>query len=91
MVFGAIHSFEGYSTAFWQRHGIATCSAHLSGFAAAATHFLSGLPKSPESSRLAAARVPSEHLSLGVGRSSWPWDVSTSLVVDSKALVRLYR
>jgi hypothetical protein len=54
----AIHYFDGHSTGFWQRHGIAACSAALgSGFAVGAAHF-GQLPLKPNSSTLAAAQVP---------------------------------
>jgi len=36
---GAIHGFRQNSTAYWQKHGVATCSASLGGFAVGAAHF----------------------------------------------------
>jgi hypothetical protein len=43
----AIHYFAGHSTGYWQRHGIASCSAPLNrGFAVGAAHF-GALPREP--------------------------------------------
>ena len=58
----AIHGFEGSSTGFWQRHGIASCSAALNrGVAVGAAHF-ADLPRTAGVSTLAAAGVPRRHL-----------------------------
>jgi len=69
----AIHYFDAHSTGFWQRHGIAACSAALkSGFAVGAAHFRE-LPERPNSSTLAAACVPAQHLTAGHQRQAHGW------------------
>jgi hypothetical protein len=89
----AIHSFQGHATGFWQRHGIASCSAALgSGFAVGAAHF-GNLPKNPMASTLAADRVPETHLKQGVKRKAHslaPKDQFLSEYKNSSALVRLF-
>jgi hypothetical protein len=90
----AIHCFEGHSTGFWQRHGIAACSAALgSGFAVGAAHF-GQLPLKPNSSALAAAQVPARHVTQGIQRqaNSWaPNDHFKFSCQEGAALVRLFR
>jgi hypothetical protein len=62
----AIHEFRSHSTIYWQKHGIACCSAALGqGFAVGAAHFPGGLPKNDQASTLAACRVPKKHLDQG--------------------------
>jgi hypothetical protein len=69
----AIHGFDSPKTGFWQRHGLATCSAALDGgFAVAAAHFRK-LPNQATSSTLAAARVPKQHLRDGHHRQAHGW------------------
>jgi hypothetical protein len=89
----AIHYFSGYSTGFWQRHGIAACSAALgSGFAVGAAHFRV-LPREPNSSTLAAAQVPPIHLTQGLRRQARSSETLGDFTVDSgqrSALVRLF-
>lgn len=89
----AIHYFEGHSTGFWQRHGIAACSAALgSGFAVGAAHF-GQLPLKPNSSALAAAQVPVKHVTQGIQRhaNSWvPNDHFEFRCPEGAALVRLF-
>ena len=69
----AIHYFDAHSTGFWQRHGIAACSAALkSGLAVGAAHFRE-LPQQSNSSTLAAARVPTLHLTAGLQRQAHGW------------------
>ena len=75
----AIHRFPSDGSHFqrtqmWQRHGVAGCSAALKkGFAVGAAHF-ANLPRNPNSSTLAAKRVPTAHLTKGNHRTgrSWP-------------------
>jgi hypothetical protein len=82
-------------TTYWQRHGIATCSAALgSGFAVGAAHF-DELPGQPDSSTLAAACVPQEHLEAGAGKkrtaNSWmPKEYFGVRSQQGSALVRLF-
>ena len=89
----AIHSFEGHSTGFWQRHGVAACSAALgSGFSVGAAHF-SNLPQQPNASTLAAARVPVEHLTQGHHRQAYSWTPNDQFPFacnPGSALVRLF-
>jgi hypothetical protein len=90
----AIHYFEGHSTTYWQKHGIASCSASLGhGFAVGAAHFGDGLPYTQNSSTLAACRVPEHHLKQGEGRYRKPhsWKPTDGFEFgNSNALVRLY-
>lgn len=89
----AIHRFKGHSTGFWQRHGIASCSAALkSGFAVGAAHF-GEFPQQPNSSTLAAARVPAQHLTQGHQRQANSWVPNDHFEFRSRqgsALVRLF-
>jgi hypothetical protein len=89
----AIHEFGGSSTGFWQRHGIAACSAALnSGFAIGAAHF-AHLPQRPNSSTLGAARVPRRHLKQGHSRKAHSWAPKEHFEVtieQCSALVRLF-
>lgn len=79
----AIHYFGSHSTAYWQKHGIAACSAALnSGFSVGAAHF-SHLPKTPNSSTLAAAQVPIKHLEQGIHREAHAWDPRDSFRFSS--------
>jgi len=88
----AIHRFERPGLdGFWQRHGIATCSAELQGLGIGAAHFSKYLPEF-EKSTLASAEVPKKHLYL-----SPKWKRQTHrlapidwILVDDKALVRLF-
>jgi hypothetical protein len=54
---------------YWQRHGIATASAVLGGFAVGAAHF-GRLPESHEAP-LAASHVPARHIAAGNHRRAW--------------------
>ena len=89
----AIHCFDKHNTAFWQRHGIAACSAALrEGFAIGAAHFRE-LPRSAISSTLAAARVPRQRLADNRHRQAHSWTPHEhfNLQFDrSSALVRLF-
>lgn len=89
----AIHGFGGHSTGFWQRHGIAACSAGLNrGFAVGAAHF-SELPEKLDASTLAAAGVPRTHLTQGQRRKAHSWKPRDGLRTTSNnvpALVRLF-
>lgn len=89
----AIHRFEGHSTGFWQRHGIATCSAGLNrGFAVGAAHF-SELPKKLDASTLAAAGVSNRHINQGQRREAHSWEPRDGFRTESNnvtALVRLF-
>jgi len=93
-----IHGFEGHSTNYWQKHGIASCSAALrGGLAVAAAHFHSGLPKSEYSSVLAAVNVPKTHLQKGTERPHLDLKPTDSVMwtqgknsSDVLALIRYY-
>ena len=89
----AIHNFEGHSTAMWQRHGIAACSAALeSGFAVGAAHF-GQLPLKSSSSALAAAQVGAKHVNEGIKREAHSWEPCDHFnfrTQQSAALVRLF-
>jgi hypothetical protein len=89
----AIHQFPGSSTGFWQRHGIAACSAGLnSGYAVGAAHFRK-LPLRPNSSTLAATAVPKRHLKQGHARKAHSWapkDNFPATFEHCSALVRLF-
>lgn len=91
----AIHYFAAHSTGFWQRHGLAACSASLArgrgnpGYAIGAAHF-ADLPRSPHASTLAAANVPSTHLGQGHGRQAHSWLPSDHFYFEDQALVRLF-
>jgi hypothetical protein len=56
---------------YWQRHGFATASAALGGFAVGAAHFRQSLPHRLETP-LAAFGVPTAHLAQGPHRRAWP-------------------
>jgi hypothetical protein len=90
----AIHGFDGHSTAYWQKHGIASASAALAkGYAVGAAHFEGGLPKHADSSILAAAHVKKSHLKNGVNRSQNAWHPTKSFQFKSQGidvLVRLF-
>jgi len=88
----AIHYFDGHSTGFWQRHGIAACSAALgSGFAVGAAHFVDGLPLKPNSSTLAAAEVPAKYLTQGIQRRANSWVPNDHFEFgEGTALVRFF-
>jgi very-short-patch-repair endonuclease len=89
----AIHYFHAHNTAFWQRHGIAPCSAALgSGFAIGAAHFKE-LPRNPNSSTLAAAGVPPHALADRRYRQAHSWTPACHFPFNSEdgsALVRLF-
>lgn len=89
----AIHYFGSHKTSFWQRHGIAACSAALnSGFAIGAAHFKE-LPQNANSSTLAAAAVPSEELKDKRARRAHEWPPSDHFTFNDNhgsALVRLF-
>jgi hypothetical protein len=77
---GAIHGFGGHSTAYWQKHGIASASAAMGkGYALGAAHFHNGLPKRAGSSTLAAAQVSKAHLKHGVDRRQNAWSPADSV------------
>ncbi len=89
----AIHYFDAHNTAFWQRHGIAACSAALGeGFAIGAAHFRE-LPQHATSSTLAAARVPRQPLADNRYRQAQSWAPNGHFNFRSdhgSALVRLF-
>jgi hypothetical protein len=67
-----VHRFERPGLdGYWQRHGIATASAALGGFAIGAAHFHRWLPHRLETP-LAAFGVPADHLAQGPHRRAWP-------------------
>lgn len=90
----AIHRFAGHSTAYWQKHGIASASAALGGgYALGAAHFEGGLPKHSGSSPLAAAQVEKSHLRQGVHRKQNAWIPKDGFTFESQGvevLVRLF-
>lgn len=87
----AIHEFPAHSTVYWQKHGIASCSAALNGgLAVGAAHFISGLPSKASASPLAARRVPRHHLEKGVERPPHNWAAKDHFFDPKGALVRLY-
>jgi hypothetical protein len=89
----AIHGFEGQATGYWQKHGIATCSAALKGgFAVGAAHFVD-LPQGPKAYTLAAKELPEKHLRLKDlrKRSLHCWQPSYQFPMDdNSALIRLF-
>lgn len=90
----AIHGFGGHSTAYWQKHGIASASAAMNkGYALGAAHFHNGMPKHAKSSTLAAAQVGKAHLKQGVDRRQHAWDPTDSFMFNWEGvdvLVRLF-
>ena len=70
----AIHRFGGdgqpFSTSYWRRHGIATASARLGGWAVAGANFDVRLPH-PGVDVLAAHRVPYDQIAEGQLRTTW--------------------
>lgn len=90
----AIHDFPTHRTGFWQRHGIASCSAGLGrGYAIGAAHFWHRLPPRPNVSTLSAAKVPASHLVQGFYRQAHGWHPADHFVVEcnlGKALVRVF-
>jgi hypothetical protein len=90
----AIHEFKTSRSSFWQRHGIASCSATLdNGFAVGAAHFSHQLPQQSHTSTLAAAYVPTKHLTQGLNRKAHSWLPRDHFVVDcdhGAALVRIF-
>jgi hypothetical protein len=91
VAFAAIHEFAKQSTSFWQRHGIATCSAALGGGkVVGAAHFLSGLPRSPTASPLAAHSVFKDHLDQATHREAHLWAPIDYFEQDGM-LARLYK
>ena len=88
---GVIHGFRQNSTAYWQKHGVATCSASLGGFAVGAAHFNSKLPSSGRRSPLAARNVPLRHLTAGSNRASHHWPTQDAFYFSgNEMIVRLY-
>jgi len=91
----AIHQFEGASTSFWQRHGIAGASAALNGgWAVGAAHFRT-LPSGAEKSTLAAHAVPARHAGQGQSRRAHTLTPVDSFSTEATgaaipALVRLF-
>lgn len=87
----AIHSFEQPGRdGFWQRHGIATCSAALgSGIAVGAAHFKTGLP-GLKSCSLASNAVPRRHLTAGSKREAHRAQSKDGFLVGNDAVVRLF-
>ncbi|MDE2516124.1 MAG: hypothetical protein KGL12_08880 [Rhodospirillales bacterium] len=89
----AIHYFRGHNTAFWQRHGIAACSAALGGgFVIGAAHFAE-LPQTANSSTLAAAGVRAQVGQDMRNRQAHSWQPAghfTFASTDGSALVRLF-
>lgn len=88
----AIHGFYGHSTAYWQKHGIASASAALDkGYALGAAHFLRGLPKHTTASTLAAQGVAKAHLKKGIDRTQNAWRPSDSISFESQGVSVLAR
>ena len=87
---GAIHGFRRNSTAYWQKHGVATCSASLGGFALGAAHFNSKLLSSESRSPLAARNVPLRHLTDGSNRDAHHWRPKDTFYFDDSMIVRLF-
>ena len=91
-----IHGFEHPGRdGYWQRHGLATCSAATEGRPAiGAAHFTSALP-TPQSSPLAAARAPLKHLTEGGYRLGHGFRPISSMIVSHQgrpaALLRLFQ
>lgn len=83
----SIHLFTRQAS-YFQRHGVATASAALSGYAVGAAHFHQ-LPSNPEISTLAAEGVPRSHLLQGVERRSHSWEPADFIRLGP-ALIRLY-
>jgi hypothetical protein len=74
---------------FWQRHGIATASAVLRGFAAAAAHFDQRLPDA-FASTLASGGVPKRHVDEGQHRQAHRMAPKDDFYIGDAALVRLF-
>lgn len=90
----AIHRFGGdgkpFSTNYWRRHGIATASAKLGGWAVAGANFDARLPYR-DSDMLAADCVPFEHLAKGQRRETWDaTPIGDYVVGDGDVLVRVF-
>ena len=95
----AIHRFGGvdektgeelpFSTSYWRKHGIATASAKLGGWAVAGANFHRRLPR-PDVDVLAANRVPSEHLTMGQRRPTHDATRVTDYVIDSEVRIRVF-
>lgn len=68
----AIHGFgAGKNSSMWQRHGISTASAALTGgLALAGAHFKKRLPSGPNVQTLASMGVPAAHLEAGHRRKA---------------------
>lgn len=90
----AIHHFgqggKPFSTSYWRRHGIATASAKLDGWAVAGANFDRRLP-TPGVDITASHRVPHEHIAMGQRRpthDSAP--VCDYVVGDGEVRVRVF-
>ena len=65
---GAVHQIERLGgDNYWERYGVANCSAALRGLCICATHYWEGLPDAvnPHTSTLAASDVPARHVTQG--------------------------
>ena len=90
----AIHRFGGdgkpFSTNYWRRHGIATASAKLGGWAVAGANFDARLPYA-DCDILAADRVPSDHMHMGQLRATRDANPVVDYVLgDGEVRVRVF-
>ena len=89
----AIHRFGGdgqpFSTSYWRRHGIATASAKLGGWAVGAANFDVRLPK-PRVDVLAAHRVPFDHIAEGQRRKTWDAVPVSDYVLAPEVRIRVF-
>jgi hypothetical protein len=91
---GAVHRIEHVGgDNYWERFGVANCSAALRGLCICATHYCKGLPdpENPRASTLAACDVPARHLTQGHNRRAHRIAAANHLVAfDGQLLVRLF-
>jgi hypothetical protein len=86
----AIHYFQRPGLdLFWQRHGIATCSAALGGGTAVGAAFFGEKLPLPDSSSLVSFGVPASHIKEGKHRQAHRLSPENFFNVDG-ALVRLF-
>ncbi len=95
LALAAIHGFEKSGRdGYWQRHGMACAAAAIEGAAIGAAHFEECLPE-PDSSTLAATKVPKTHLAAGLNRRAHSFPPMDSLVIRKggrrAALARLFQ
>jgi hypothetical protein len=91
---GAIHQIErAGGDNYWERYGVANCSAALRGVCICATHYCEGLPDpvNPRASTLAACDVPARHLTQGHNRKAHRMAAANHLsAFNGQLLVRLF-